>query len=153
VSKKSFVLEALSLYDLEKIYDLGSVLLERKVPLKKASGEQVVFSSESGAKKRASSESSNNNETPNILPFKKSSQEDNQTKKKPEEVDPRLNTELMMWQREASRELGENIKKSEAFSGYKQSNQLYVVKQESSEGKNKLKFASTFGVLVDKKQA
>ena len=41
----------------------------------------------------------------------------------------------------------------DAFKGYRKSTEMYVVKTPTHEGKDKIRFASTNGVLVNKKQA
>lgn len=152
MKRKSFVLEALSIFDLEKVQDLCAVLLEKKVPLKKASGEEIFFRNEVSQVKKSNNQDNSGSNSSNILFFKNERSEKENSKKK-EDLTKVSDSENLIWQRESSKGVGENLKKSEAISGYKQSNQLYVVKQESEDGKNKLRFASTYGVLVDKKQA
>jgi hypothetical protein len=159
VRKKSNILEALSLYDQDKILDLCKVLLEKKIPFKKAAGEDVLFSSTNnleraslGINKTEVKKKSQVEERHLILVKDQADLGQKKKKKENVEEDFRLNSELLMWQREASKEIDGVLKKSEAVKGYKQLNQLYVVKEESEDGKNKLKFASTHGVLIDKKQ-
>ncbi len=155
MNKKSFVLEALGILGLEEILKLSSVLLEKKVPLKRAAGEDLVIVSDDALGRGPS-----RGQEDNLLPFS-SAQKVVGQKDHPKEEEPQSNqgespfieSDLHLWQREASKDNGGSIQKTEAFKGYKQSTQLYVVKQESTDGKNKLKFASTNGVLVDKKQA
>jgi len=155
VNKKSFVLEALGILGLEEILKLSSVLLEKKVPLKRAAGENLVILSDDAQARRRSKK-----EDDNLLSFS-SPQKSAVQKDQHKEEDPRINqgespyieSDLHLWQREVSKDNDGPSKNLEAFKGYKESTQLYVVKQESTDGKNKLKFASTNGVLVDKKQA
>lgn len=64
-----------------------------------------------------------------------------------------VHTDLMLWQREISRHSDENVQRKEAFKGYKKSTEMYVVKESTIDGKDKIRFASTNGVLVNKKQA
>lgn len=156
MKKKSSILEALCLYDQEKILDLCKILLEKKIPLKKAAGEDILFSSPSTGKSPIGGafEKSQQKKIERQLFLVPSEEEvkEKKKKKKEEEEDFRLNSELIMWQREASKEIETIMKKTDAVKGYKQNNQLYVVKKETKKGESKLKFASTHGVLVDKKQ-
>lgn len=64
-----------------------------------------------------------------------------------------LSGELALMQRELARESEEAITRMSAKSGYKSATNLFVIKTKDLEGKSKIKFASTNGVLVDKKQA
>ncbi len=129
-------------------------MLEKKVPLKRAAGEDLVIMSDDAPTRKPTKIQEDN-----LLAFstpaksgvqKDQSQQDSQLN---QGESPFIESDLHLWQRETSKDNGGSIKKTEAFKGYKQSTQLYVVKQESNDGKNKLKFASTNGVLVDKKQA
>ena len=45
------------------------------------------------------------------------------------------------------------VQKKDAFKGYEKSTEMYVVKTTTHDGKDKLRFAATDGVLINKKQA
>ena len=61
--------------------------------------------------------------------------------------------ELALMQRELAKESEEAISRMTAKSGYKAATNLFVIKSKDLEGKSKIRFAATNGVLVDKKQA
>ena len=64
-----------------------------------------------------------------------------------------LSSEVVLLQREISRESQAGSQKSSAKSGYGKASEMYVVKSTTVEGKEKIRFASTNGVLINKKQA
>lgn len=61
-------------------------------------------------------------------------------------------SEFMLWQRELSKDTTAPLKK-DAVRGYARSTEMYVVKTPTIEGKEKIRFADTNGILVNKKQA
>jgi len=151
LSKKSFVLKALYIYDLDDVLQLCSILLEKKVPLNRAVGDGFeTMGSNMGTRSAKKTTKADNIASLKLVDLDARKKEKEEQERK--EFDTKLNSELLLWQREASKAPGDSIKRVDAANGYKQSSQLYVVKQETSDGKNKLKFASTRGVLVDKKQ-
>lgn len=160
MKKTNFVLRALNLYGLEEILKLSKAMNVKQVPLKKAAGEElIVWDDAPGLDTPRASAAPE----AKVLPFAKSkspfiSQEEIEEAKaleakKKEESSTFLTSELVLWQREISRDSEESIQKLDAFKGYQRSTEMYVVKTQTLEGKEKIRFASTNGILVNKKQA
>lgn len=155
MSKSSFVLRALNILGLEEVLKLSEVLNVKRVPLKKAAGEELIVWDDAADKqpKRSVSEPSE----ARVLEFPKKTIQDMpslpEEGKKEEEGGNIMSSDLLLWQREVTRNTGETIQKLDAFKGYKKSTEMYVVKESSLDGKDKIRFASTNGVLVNKKQA
>ncbi len=125
------------------------------MPLKRVAGESFEFSLETSVDNMGSRSEKKTIKSDNIASLKLVDLDARKKEKEEQErkdFDSKLNSELLLWQREASKNPGDSIKKVDAAQGYKQNSQIYIVNQDTSEGKNKLKFASTRGVLVDKKQ-
>jgi hypothetical protein len=92
----------------------------------------------------------------NVLPFRPAKNPVPESIEPPSELkeSPELSSsDFVLWQRELSRETGNPQQKIEAVKGYSKATEMYVVKTPTIEGKDKIRFASTNGVLVDKKQA
>lgn len=155
MSKPSFVLHALKILGPEEVLKLSQVLRIKQVPLKKAAGEELIVWDDAPEepKKKVIAEENN------VLSFPKKTVHDHaplqpEMKESEEEEGPGLITsELVLWQREMSRHNEDNVHKMDAFKGYKKSNEMYVVKESNKEGKDSIRFASTNGVLINKKQA
>lgn len=64
-----------------------------------------------------------------------------------------LGTDMALMQREIAKEAEEAMTRMSAKKGYKSATELFVIKSKDLEGKSKIRFAATGGVLVDKKQA
>ncbi len=163
MAKTSYVLRALSILGPEEILKLSEVSIERQVPLKKAAGEDLIVWNEAPTRKRAPKRESEEAKVLNF-PERKSisdfSELEDPNRPKLEEQDadadekPSLiQSDLMLWQREMSKESGGSLKKVDAVKGYQKSTQMYVVKATTPEGKQKIRFASVDGILVNKKQA
>ncbi|HXH73701.1 MAG TPA: hypothetical protein VNJ08_01960 [Bacteriovoracaceae bacterium] len=156
MAKTSFVLRALSVLGFEEILKLSEVLMEARVPLKKAAGEDLIVWNDAPKKK-----SIHQQDDAKILNFpKQGSLKEFEALRDPDIPDATegqaptlINSDLVLWQREITRESDDASKKLEAASGYQKSTQMYVVKSQTPEGKKKLRFASTDGILVNKKQA
>lgn len=155
--KNSFVLQALKILGLEDILKLSEVLHVKQVPLKKAAGEELIVWDEDAPDKVFQKAP---REEGKVLSFPKKTAVQDLTAFTPEPEIPKeelapsfVTSDLVLWQREISRDAGENIVKLDAFKGYKKANEMYVVKTKMAEGKDKMRFASTNGVLVNKKQA
>lgn len=91
-----------------------------------------------------------------VLPFKKTQQEPLiQPPAEPpkEEESLIMSSDFMLWQREMAKSSEGQSHKKEAVQGYKQATDMYIVKTPTVDGKEKIRFASTNGVLVNKKQA
>lgn len=157
MSKSSFVLKALKILGLEEMLKLSEVLHVKQVPLKKAAGEDLIVwddASETIPKKKQ--------EEARILAFPKKSsindispyrEETPEPSSEDQETHTLLTSDLVLWQREIAKSSGESSHKMDAFKGYKKSTEMYVVKTPTIDGKDKIRFASTNGVLVNKKQA
>lgn len=159
VAKTSFILRALGLLGLEEILNLSEVASEQKIPLKKAAGEDLLAWSGPASKKKLRQEPE---EEARILSFPKKSAHDFGELEDPNRPQPAkddgekpslVSSDMLLWQREISKETGGAIKRVDAVSGYQKSTQMYVIKTESPEGKQRIRFASTDGVLVNKKQS
>lgn len=159
MAKTSFILRALGLLGLEEILKLSEVVIERQIPLKKAAGEDLLAWSEPTTKKKPRQQPE---EEARILSFPKKSVHDFSELEDPNRPPPPnddgekpslLSSDMLLWQREISKETGGALKKVDAVKGYQKSTQMYVVKTESPEGKQKIRFASTDGILVNKKQS
>jgi hypothetical protein len=64
-----------------------------------------------------------------------------------------MSAEVILMQRELAKTKEADLRKLKARSGYQKATEMYLVKERSSEGKEQLRFASTDGVLINKKQA
>lgn len=156
MAKSTFVLRALKILGLPEILKLSEVLHAKQVPLKKAAGEELIVwddDIEIAPKKHQK-------EAPEakVLPFPKKTISDleplpeESNIESSEEDTSLMSSDLVLWQREVIRHNGGKTK-LEAFKGYKKSTEIYVVKTHENEGKEKIRFASTNGVLINKKQA
>lgn len=148
-------MRALCILGPEEILKLAHGLHREEISFKKAAGEDLVFwkerSSETGKKPdRPKTEAK-------ILHFgRPTPQVDEKPQSTSEETgdDPQImSSEVILMQREIARETASGSQKQTAKSGYQKSNEMYVVKSSTLDGKEKIRFASTNGVLVNKKQA
>lgn len=132
---------------------LSEDLQAQQIALKKVAGEESIASdSASGTPPTATPQK----EEARVLDFpKKNILGPRATEEIKGEADKTeiIGTDLVLWQREISRTSGKSVQKEDAFKGYKKSTEMYVVKEASADGKVKIRFASTNGVLVNKKQA
>ena len=159
MSKSSFVIRALRILGLEEMLKLSEVLQVRQVPLKKAAGAELV-AWDDAVEEVATSKPSPVQQDAQVLPFPKRSIREIEPQVEPEkagEVESQgetlLSSDIVLWQRELTRQTGDNVQKLDAFKGYRKSTEMYVVKTQDFEGKSKIRFASTNGVLINKKQA
>lgn len=159
---KSYVLKALRIFGLEEMLKLSQSALVKPVMMKKAAGEDLIVWSDA-------SEGEANAKAPEeklavVLPFKKQlsdfakisepvSESDHLNDSTPESSSPIYSSEFMLWNKELVKESSVPVLKKEAVKEYARSAEMYVVKTSTVEGKDKIRFASTNGVLVDKKQA
>lgn len=155
MSKPSFVLQALKILGLEEVLKLSQVLRVKQVPLKKAAGgELIVWDDAPEPPKKSVKE-----EESNVLSFPKKTVQDLaplESEKEETATDEKstlITSEMVLLQREITKSSGDNVLKLDAFKGYKKSNEMYVVKESTVDGKETIRFASTNGVLVNKKQA
>lgn len=156
MEKPSTVLRALRILELEEMLKLSEVLHVKQVPLKKAAGAELIVwdDAESSSSKKAPEEEAK------ILSFPRKRLSElapiPEEKQQVKDDIPGLNsmaTDGVLWQRELAKHNGEIIHKTSAIKGYKKSTEIYVVKTSSDEGKDKIRFAATNGILVNKKQA
>ncbi len=153
---KSFVLSALRIFGLEEILNLSRVNNISGAIYKKAAGEELV--SWGDAPEKAMHNHFSKQQPDNVLLFKKDRFEplpENRTlvDSAHEEPSNLISSEFILWQRELTKDSGTTVLKKEAVRGYSKANEMYVVKTPTNEGKDKIRFAATNGVLIDKKQA
>jgi hypothetical protein len=157
MNKNPFVLKALKILGLEEMLKLAEILNSKAVPMKKAAGEDLVVWSEPESqlppkKKEPQPEGK-------ILNFKPPKPTEAEIEAKAEQDKLKENpihlvtAEMMMWQKELTKDSEVSLQKQVAMNGYKKSSDMYVVKTTELNGKEKIRIASTRGVLVDKKQA
>ena len=153
---KSNILKILRLFSLEEMLKLVQGVRIQHVSLKKAAGEELI--SLDPVPEKPKKEPKKNPTEATILPFPTS-----KTPAPPvEEIEPLPETvsnaaqfyatEDILWQRELAKDSFSPLHKLEAIKGYKKAIDVYIVKNCEGENKQKIRFASTNGVLVNKKQ-
>jgi len=141
---------------LEEMLKLAEILKTKQVALKKAAGEELVVWN-------GPEEEQNFQEIKDpgkVLAFRGREQarpqleeESSQAKFESDPVSAHFTpVELMLWQKELTKDSEVSLQKQEAFKGYKNSTEMYIVKTEVN-GAEKIRIPSTNGVLVNKKQA
>ncbi len=151
---KSYVLQALGIFSFDQMLNLSQVAA-LKVPMKKAAGAELIVWDDAPS---STPQIKASKPEADILPFKKSSElstpieDPNELTHPSEESGNFHSSEFMLWQRELSQGHAGPTKK-DAVKGYSRATEMYVVKTPTVEGKEKIRFASTNGVLVNKKQA
>jgi hypothetical protein len=158
MSKNPYVLKALKILGLEEMLKLAEILKSKQVPMKKVAGEDLIVWSEPEASEEileaAPPKVAKVLNFPGHSPKPEPEAEETKESKKEETNQPHLVTaEMMLWQKELTKESDSSLQKQDAFNGYKKSTEMYVVKTEVKGGKDKMRIASTQGVLVNKKQA
>ena len=157
MTKSNFALKALRILGPEEVLKLSEILHERQVPLKKVAGDD--FGGWDDAVDKKPPKKMVEQEPAKILAFPKKARD---LESYQEDVPENSHSEIpalegandaLLWQREITRNNSHNISKLQAFSGYKKATEMYVVKVPTAEGKDKITFAATAGVLVNKKQA
>lgn len=152
-----YVLRALCILGPEEILKLAHVLNREEVSFKKASGDDVVVWKQERAQVPKKKESAVSSEA-RVLPFSRPAPavtpepKEEASSETPEESQI-LSAEVVLLQREIARESGSGGQKAAASLGYQKATEMYVVKTHSLDGKEKMRFAATNGVLVNKKQA
>lgn len=149
------MLRALCILGPEEILKLAHVLHREEVSFKKASGDDFVFWKEKKA--LAKPQETKPKTEAKILHFSRPTPQVEQKAETSEvshaaEEGTILSLEVVLMQREISRETNSENQKSSAKIGYQKATEMYVVKS-NVEGKEKIRFASTNGVLINKKQA
>ncbi|WPU65306.1 hypothetical protein [Peredibacter starrii] len=164
MSKSSFVLRALKILGLEEMLKLSEVLHVKQVPLKKAAGEELIVWDDEPVQKpvhrTVSAPTPGPQTEARVLNFPKKTITDlapQVEEDKPEDAKTEestfLSSEIVLWQREIARSTDTAVHKLDAFKGYNKATEMYVVKTPSVDGKDKIRFAETNGVLINKKQA
>lgn len=157
MAKSTFVLQALKILGLEEMLKLSQVLHVKQVPLKKAAGEELIVWDD--ATEVVTKKSMAPPTEARVLEFPKKSIADlapQVEEKSPEgesETSTFLSSEMVLWQREIARSTEGTVQKLDAFKGYNKATEMYVVKTPTVDGKDKIRFADTNGVLINKKQA
>ncbi len=137
------------------MHKLASFYQSKHGQLKKAAGEELILWDDTPVSHSASSPKK---EESKVIQFPKKTvgQMDHlrpeQEKGEIAENEPCMPVDILLWQRDVVRHSGENNQKLDAFKGYKKASEMYVVKTLDEDGKDKIRFASTNGVLVNKKQ-
>lgn len=156
---KSYVIKALRILGLEEILKLSKAAFVKPVFMKRAAGEDLIVWGDAPE----------NIDKPEgnagiVLPFKKkqtaplSFPEPASNNEKPQanlaETPCNIqSSEFILWNREQTKTASSPVLKKEAAKEYAKSTEMYVVKTSTIEGKDKIRFADTNGVLVNKKQA
>ncbi len=150
-----YVLRALCILGPEEILKLAHILHREEVSFKKVSGDDFVFWKDGKATPKKQ-EMKPKTEA-KILHFSRPAPEleekivtsDESTGDEKSQI---LSSEVILMQREISRESASGSHKASAKTGYQKATEMYVVKS-NVDGKEKIRFASTNGVLINKKQA
>jgi len=159
---KSFVLKALKIFGLEEMLKLSQTGLSKQVSLKRAAGEDLIVWND--AVDSEPSPVQHKEIKDNVLPFKKPSSDSpssfepmpdpNLVSSEASEAESTIQTtDFMLWNRELTKDSGAAGLKRGATKEYAKSTEMYIVKTSTIDGKEKIRFASTHGVLVNKKQA
>lgn len=157
MAKSNFASKALRILGLEEVLKLSEILLERQIPLKKAAGEELTSWNDAVDKKPVKKQAEA--ETAKILAFPRKARDLEPYQEHVPEHSPSPvpladgDGDTLLWQHEFKRSNFESISKLNAFKGYQKASEMYVVKVPTPEGKDKITFAATAGVLVNKKQA
>jgi hypothetical protein len=150
-----YVLRALCILGPEEILKLAHVLNREEVTFKRASGDDVVVWKQE--KVTSSKNESRPKTEAKVLQFSRPAPVIEETVGKVEEDSTDesriMSSEVILIQREIARETSSEGHKAAAKSGYSRANEMYIVKSQSLDGKEKIRFASTNGVLINKKQA
>ncbi len=132
------------------------MLNREEVTFKKASGDDGVIWKQDRAPSQKRKEASAPTEA-KVLPFSRPSthvpEPKIETSSESDEEPQILSSDVILLQREIARETGTGDKKAAASRGYQKATEMYVVKSQTLDGKEKMRIASTNGVLVNKKQA
>ncbi len=161
---KSYVLKALRLLSLDEVVKLAKAITVKPSLMKKAAGQELISWSDA-AEEFVPIPEPEVKVPENVLPFNKIQRKPSAPDSSPAEARSEsppaedgdmahfVSTDFILWQRELSRDPSNGIQTKEAMKGYAKATEMYVVKTPASDGKDKIRFASTQGVLVNKKQA
>lgn len=149
-----YVLRALCILGPDEIQKLAHVLHREEVSFKKASGDSTVFWKEGRSTPKKRDESPRTEAK--VLHFSRPApqvEEPAPEVESSEDDQKIMSADLILLQREISRGTATTSHQASAKSGYQKATEKYVVKSQSLDGKEKIRFASTNGVLINKKQA
>lgn len=152
----SFVLQALKILGPEEILKLTEIGKAQPARLKKVVGIDFDITEKPSKKTKKSEPEGKVIAFPGSRTFRPEPAVEEEKKEVPPETGDQstiLTSEdvLAQWERTKQRE--ETVQKEEALTRYSRSNEMYVVKSVSHEGKKQSRFAATNGVLINKKQA
>ncbi len=159
---KSFVLKALRIFSLDEMLKLSEAAKINSSEFKKAAGDDSVDwpAPSQGVDSLRQDLFSRLPQEAEIIPFKRPSVPPEKVEdKKPQKTmnekgsETLSATDFLLWQRELSRDCHSSHVKKEAMKGYSKIAEMYVVKTNQEGETDKIRFASTNGVLVDKKQS
>ncbi len=159
---KSYVLKALRILGLEEILKLSKAAFVKPVFMKRAAGEDLIVWSDAPENIDKPEGPTLNDGT--VLPFKQKQpppssflEPASNSEKAPASLAETpcniQSSEFILWNREQTKTTSSPVLKKEAAKEYAKSTEMYVVKTSTIEGKDKIRFADTNGVLVNKKQA
>jgi hypothetical protein len=154
VPKTPYVLLALQILGLEEILKLSKVLNTKKIPLKKAVGQDLIVWDEDdlSTKKETVQEEAKIllfSPPTEVVPLAPTSPCDTKT----QQDESSTQSDLYIWHREINKQSSEKAHQKEALQGYKKTTEIYVIKTKDDSGKTQFRYASTEGVLINKKQA
>jgi hypothetical protein len=132
-----YVLGALKIFTYDEMLTIAQSNKSRAALKKAAGAELVVWEDDSASVDEAIVPEGK------VLAFKRKDEGDGG-----EEVES-ADTELLFWQRNHAPRGGSK----EVVKGYKKATETFMVKTKDVEGKEKISFAATHGVLINKKQA
>ena len=156
MSQIPFLLRALKILGPEEMLKLTEVLQVKQVPLKMAAGGELIewdeVSEKPSVKPTVTDAKILNfpKKSINELVALKANVHEPAGEEKPINL---LASEFILCQRDITKEAGGNDQKLNAFKGYKKSTEMYLVKSAVIKGKDKIRFAETNGILINKKQA
>jgi hypothetical protein len=169
LQNSSFVLRALNILGLEEILKLSEVLRIKQVPLKKAAGEELVTWSETQEEVPRSEPKPPSEAKVLAFPKKTIKQFEELESEQREIIEAKaearenlekvpegtlvMPSDVILWQREIMKDSDGAIQKIDAMKGYQRSTQMYMVKSKNIDGKEKIRFIATNGILINKKQA
>lgn len=157
-SSSDLVIKALKIFTMDQMFQLASHgEVQKVVATKKVSGgDEFVVWSDGPPPVHEEERPKPREVEAKVIPFpgRNFIQEPKQEEsEQPEDESHFYHSDFIINQMQVTRDIGEDLLKREAFKGYKKSTEMYIVKESTIDGKDKIRFASTSGVLVNKKLA
>lgn len=163
---KSYVLKALKILRLEEILKLTTAIHTKSGLLKKAAGQELISWDDASSGEETQQETTGSQtihqKSADVLPFVRPVESPTPKTAEPSQTSQEaghdqnlavVSSDFMLWQRELSKDVNTPLQNKQAVKGYAKSTEMYEVKTITPEGKDKIRFASTQGVLINKKQA